>query len=307
MQIDLVATIDGEEVDSAEGISYEVGSGDLIEGIDEALESLTAGEVTTFSSTLLGGDHEGEDAEITVTVEAVKERELPEADDDFAQIASEFDTIAELPESLKEQVARSRPSARAPPRAPSSSRSWSSSSRSRFRGSSSKTRCTATSRARAASKTTSTAPRSPRPARSSSSSRSSSTPSPRANVAGQPGRADPVPDPGRRAVQHGAGGVRQGPRRERPDPRMVGEVARNKALAVALGKATVVDTDGKPSTSPASSPSRTRTHAEDEAVEEAEEIADAAAEADAVIEAEEAEAKPAKKAPATKKAAADTK
>ena len=70
VQIDLIATINGEEVDNATGISYEVGSGDLIEGIDEALESLTAGEVTTFSAPLLGGDHEGENAEITVTVVA---------------------------------------------------------------------------------------------------------------------------------------------------------------------------------------------------------------------------------------------
>ena len=105
VQIDLTATINGEEVDSATGISYEVGSGDLIEGIDEALESLTAGESTTFTAPLLGGEHEGEEAEISVTVEAVKERELPEADDDFAQIASEFDTIAELRDSLKEQAA----------------------------------------------------------------------------------------------------------------------------------------------------------------------------------------------------------
>jgi len=107
-QIDLVASVNGVEVDNASGISYEVGSGDLIEGIDEALESLTAGETTTFESKLLGGDHEGETAEITVTVIAVKERELPTADDDFAQIASEFDTIAELTESLKVQVGRSK-------------------------------------------------------------------------------------------------------------------------------------------------------------------------------------------------------
>jgi trigger factor len=106
--LDLVAQIEGTEVDTASGISYEVGSGELLEGIDEALDSLTAGETTTFASKLLGGEHEGETAEITVTVTAVKERELPEADDDFAQIASEFDTIAELTDSLKEQVARNK-------------------------------------------------------------------------------------------------------------------------------------------------------------------------------------------------------
>ncbi|SEC15066.1 trigger factor [Paramicrobacterium humi] len=104
VQIDLIATIGDEEVDNASGVSYEVGSGELIEGIDEAVESLTAGESTTFSAPLLGGEHQGEDAEIAVTVTAVKERELPEANDDFAQIASEFDTIGELRESLVEQV-----------------------------------------------------------------------------------------------------------------------------------------------------------------------------------------------------------
>lgn len=106
--LDLVATIDGAEVDKASGISYELGSGELLEGIDEALDTLSADESTTFSSKLLGGDHEGETAEISVTVTAVKERELPEADDDFAQIASEFDTLAELKDSLKEQAGRNK-------------------------------------------------------------------------------------------------------------------------------------------------------------------------------------------------------
>ncbi|SFR76443.1 trigger factor [Agromyces sp. CF514] len=106
--LDLVATIEGVEVDTASGISYELGSGELLEGIDEALDSLTAGETTTFASKLLGGEHEGQTAEITVTVGAVKERELPAADDDFAQIASEFDTLDELTASLSEQVARNK-------------------------------------------------------------------------------------------------------------------------------------------------------------------------------------------------------
>ncbi len=104
VELDLVATIDGAEVDRADSVSYEVGSGELLEGIDEAIESLTAGEDTTFRSTLIGGDHAGEEAEVAVSVKSVKERELPEADDDFAQIASEFDTIAELRESLVERV-----------------------------------------------------------------------------------------------------------------------------------------------------------------------------------------------------------
>ncbi|WP_345750375.1 trigger factor [Microbacterium rhizophilus] len=104
VELDMVATIDGAEIDRAEGVSYEVGSGELLPGIDEAIDSLTAGEDTTFRSTLVGGDHAGEEAEVSVSVKAVKERELPEADDDFAQMASEFDTIAELRDSLREQV-----------------------------------------------------------------------------------------------------------------------------------------------------------------------------------------------------------
>lgn len=107
VQLDLTASIDGDVVDTASGISYEVGSGELIDGIDEAVESLTAGEETTFTSTLVGGDHAGKDAEVKVVVEAVKERELPEADDDFAQMASQFDTIDELREDLKAQAGRS--------------------------------------------------------------------------------------------------------------------------------------------------------------------------------------------------------
>ncbi|MGM1016554.1 MAG: trigger factor [Actinomycetota bacterium] len=106
VELDLVATIDGAEIDRAEGVSYEVGSGELLEGIDDAIESLTAGEDTTFRSSLVGGDHAGSEAEVAVTVKAVKERELPEADDDFAQIASEFDTIAELRDSLAERVSQ---------------------------------------------------------------------------------------------------------------------------------------------------------------------------------------------------------
>ena len=106
VQLDLVATVGGNTVDSANSISYELGSGELIDGIDEAVDTLTAGETTTFESKLLGGDHEGETAQIEVTVQSVKERELPEADDDFAQIASQFDTIGELKDDIREQLAQ---------------------------------------------------------------------------------------------------------------------------------------------------------------------------------------------------------
>jgi trigger factor len=106
--VNLVASIDGKQVDAAENISYEIGSGKLIDGIDEALETLTAGETTTFKSKLAGGDKAGSESEITVTLTAVKERELPKADDAFAQLASEFDTIAELKESLEKQISENK-------------------------------------------------------------------------------------------------------------------------------------------------------------------------------------------------------
>lgn len=104
--IDLSATIDGEEVDTVSGVSYQIGSGNMLEGLDEALTGLSSGETTTFETTLVGGDHAGETAQVTVTATSVKERELPEADDDFAQMASEFDTVEELLADLREQAGR---------------------------------------------------------------------------------------------------------------------------------------------------------------------------------------------------------
>lgn len=102
--IDLLATVDDEEVDSATGLSYQVGAGTMLDGIDEALEGLSAGEDATFETTLKGGEHSGAEASVKVTLTAVKERELPEADDEFAQLASEFDTIDELKEDLKKKA-----------------------------------------------------------------------------------------------------------------------------------------------------------------------------------------------------------
>ncbi|WP_295910656.1 trigger factor [uncultured Actinomyces sp.] len=111
--IDLVATINGEEVDSVSDVSYEIGSGTMLDGQDTALRKTHAGDVVTFTSTLKGGEHEGEEAEVAITVKSVKERELPEADDDFAQMVSEFDTIDELKEDLKKQAAQTKQSQQA--------------------------------------------------------------------------------------------------------------------------------------------------------------------------------------------------
>ena len=108
VSIDLSASVDGEEVPDASttGLSHEVGSGQLIEGLDEAIIGLSAGETRVFPTTLAAGAHAGQEAQVSVTVESVKERELPEPDDEFAQLASEFDTIDELKANLADQVRR---------------------------------------------------------------------------------------------------------------------------------------------------------------------------------------------------------
>jgi trigger factor len=95
--LDLTAFIDGQEVDGgqANDISYEVGSDKMIDGLDEKLIGMKAGDVKTFETALVG-QQEGEKGEVTATVKAVKERELPPVDDAFAKLASEFDTLAEL-------------------------------------------------------------------------------------------------------------------------------------------------------------------------------------------------------------------
>jgi trigger factor len=107
VSIDLSATVDGEEVPDAAttGLSYQVGSGELVDGIDEAIIGAAAGETKTFVSKLVAGEHAGKDADISVTVQSVKVRQLPEPDDEFAAIASEFDTIDQLRDDLREQVA----------------------------------------------------------------------------------------------------------------------------------------------------------------------------------------------------------
>ncbi|MGO2983559.1 MAG: trigger factor [Brevibacterium aurantiacum] len=106
--LDLVATIDGEEIDTASDISYQVGAGTMLDGMDEALDGLSADETTTFETTFAGGEHAGETGTVSITLSAVKVRELPEADDDFAQLASEFDTIDELRTDLREQAAKQK-------------------------------------------------------------------------------------------------------------------------------------------------------------------------------------------------------
>jgi trigger factor len=106
VSIDLSATVDGVDVPNAaaQGLSHEVGSGRLIAGLDDALIGLSVDESREFTAKLATGEHAGQDAQVTVTVRSIKERELPEPDDEFAQLASEFDTIDELRSNLRDQV-----------------------------------------------------------------------------------------------------------------------------------------------------------------------------------------------------------
>ena len=108
VSIDLTATVDGEVLDDAttEGLTYTVGAGDLVDGIDEAIIGLSAGESATFQTVLVAGGFAGRDAEVTVTVQSVSERALPAVDEEFAQLASEFDTVEDLRSDLAEKILR---------------------------------------------------------------------------------------------------------------------------------------------------------------------------------------------------------
>lgn len=110
VSLDLVAKIDGELVPGGEatGMSYEVGSDTMLPGLDEAITGLSDGEETTFDSALVAGDHAGQIAQVTVTVRSVKTKEVPPLDDDFAQTASEFDTIAELRDDVRTRLERTK-------------------------------------------------------------------------------------------------------------------------------------------------------------------------------------------------------
>jgi len=108
VQIDLSATVEGADVEggSATNLSHQVGSGTLLNGLDDAVVGLSAGESSVFTSQLVGGEHAGKDADVKVTLRTVKEKELPSLDDDFAQLASEFDSLTELRGDLEERITR---------------------------------------------------------------------------------------------------------------------------------------------------------------------------------------------------------
>lgn len=304
VELNLVATIDGAEIDRAEGVSYEVGSGELLEGIDEAIESLTAGEETTFRSTLIGGDHAGEEAEVAVTLTAVKERELPEADDDFAQIASEFDTLAELRDSLKERVGQQSTFTQGaaardklveylleqveipvPPQLIEDEVHNHLESEGRLEDDEHRAEVT------------------------ESSTRQFRTQvlldkiAETANV--QVSQEELTQYLIQSAAQYGMAPQEfvDALQQNGQLPALVGEVARNKALAVALGRVNVVDTNGAPVDLAGFVAVVDEAAAEEEVVEEAQEIADAAADAEAEAPVEEAPAKKPARKRAPKKAA----
>jgi trigger factor len=306
VELDLVATIDGAENDRAEGVSYEVGSGELLEGIDEAIDSLTAGEETTFRSTLIGGDHAGEEAEVAVVVKAVKERELPEADDDFAQIASEFDTIAELRENLGERVSQQSGFAQGsaardklveqllaqvdipvPPALIEDEVHTHLEGEGRLEDDVHRAEVTEASEKQFRTQMLLDAI------------------AEKLNV--QVSQDELTQYLVQSAAQYGMApqDFVEALQQNNQLPSLVGEVARSKAIAVALGQVVVVDTNGKVVDLTGFVATDDEAD-EEEVVEEAQEIADSAADADAIIEAEEAEdaePAPAKKRKSTKKAA----
>jgi trigger factor len=108
VSIDLSATVDGEPVEDAQasGLSYQVGSESLLDGLDTALTGMASGDSATFTTELAGGEFAGREADVTVTVHSVKTKEVPGLDDDFAQLASEFDTLGELRADTRAQLER---------------------------------------------------------------------------------------------------------------------------------------------------------------------------------------------------------
>ncbi|MDT3446002.1 trigger factor [Pseudofrankia sp. BMG5.37] len=110
VSLDLSATVDDEPVEdaTATGMSYEVGSGNLIDGIDDAIIGAGEGDSRTFDTELLAGDKQGQTAQVTAIVRGVKEKELPALDDEFATTASEFDTLDELKADLRERLESTR-------------------------------------------------------------------------------------------------------------------------------------------------------------------------------------------------------
>ncbi|NUR82681.1 MAG: trigger factor [Nonomuraea sp.] len=108
--MDLRAEIDGNNIEEqqASEVSYEVGAGSVLQGLDDALEGMSAEDEKSFKTELVGGENAGDEADVIINVKSVKEKVLPELDDEFAQLASEFDTLEELKDSIREQARRNK-------------------------------------------------------------------------------------------------------------------------------------------------------------------------------------------------------
>ena len=106
--LDLAGKQNGEVLEeaSATGVTYKLGAGGMLDGLDEAATGLKAGDTATFTSTLVGGAHKDEEAEIELTITKVSEQELPELDDEFAQMVSQFDTVEEMKADLSDAIVR---------------------------------------------------------------------------------------------------------------------------------------------------------------------------------------------------------
>jgi trigger factor len=102
------ATPEGDPVEdlSANALSYELGTDGILPGFDDVARGASAGDVRTLDFTPQNGDWAGIPLVVTATVTAVRERKLPEIDDAFASMASEFDTVDELRADLRTRLSR---------------------------------------------------------------------------------------------------------------------------------------------------------------------------------------------------------
>ena len=108
--VDVKGELDGDELDDFAGtaLTFEVGAEGMIDGFSEAVTGATEGDTVTFEHTPEEGPYEGKAVQVTVDLKGVRQRTLPEADDEFAQLASEFDTMDELREDLRTKLQGNR-------------------------------------------------------------------------------------------------------------------------------------------------------------------------------------------------------
>jgi len=110
--VDVKTTLDGDEfaAGSATDMLYEIGSGALLDGMDDALRGKGAGSIGRFDSVLpvAFGEDGGKTASVQTLVKQVKRKRLPDVTDEWVSEVSEFDTVAEMREELVDQMTRIR-------------------------------------------------------------------------------------------------------------------------------------------------------------------------------------------------------